>query len=660
MATPLTAQEKAKLSAAMAGFLPPPAAPVDLPTQYMSGAVELPTQYSGPAPMELPTQVIGPAPMAGPTELPTQYVGKGWLPNAPIANSAAEMFAAPAVAAPASPASQFTGALPAAPPVMGDASSVALLPGAPKPTKVDAPPVAVPKPVELAPQVFSGAPVGGPVASGGGPKGYAPASLGPPKPMSQADKEASVLLPGEKKLFLDAQEAQSLDEVWESAKFDKRIEGQKKATLAYEEANAVQEQLQEEQQKKDQQFHAYAENMFAARQALADEISNTKIDPARFWQGEAGVGRAIIAGVAGIFGVLGAPATGGKNAAVEEINKAIDRDINAQVHDVETKKSGLAAKQNEYGLRVKMFGDERAARASFMADSYRLVAKKIDVIAQQTSNEEQKLEASRLSDYYLGRAKLANDQFDVNLERMLAAKREAAAKAAAAAGASMQAKLDEERKYWRGVAGEGFKKTLTENPGSNLVFGTGGQPIGVVDPAGKLIYQPAMPGGGKGPAPINIVVGHDPTGVPIMGPAKVPVSPAAGEDYVKRIEALSKATGALVGMEALRKKNSGGALVASPEDKAKAKAFMRDLFTGSKTLGENSDKDAERILETLPDPLAVDPKASVMGGQTYTDALIAQHKAKIEAEVKRLNDQLFQGAPTSGGIPSIGAPVKAP
>lgn len=70
----------------------------------------------------------------------------------------------------------------------------------------------------------------------------------------------------------------------------------------------------------------------AADEKLAESFRNTTINPDRYWQSKS-TGAKIQAGIGMLLGGLGSGMTGGPNLAVEAINKAVERDMEAQRAD---------------------------------------------------------------------------------------------------------------------------------------------------------------------------------------------------------------------------------------------------------------------------------------------------------------------------------------
>ena len=103
-------------------------------------------------------------------------------------------------------------------------------------------------------------------------------------------------------------------------------------------------------------------------QAAIDDFSNTTIDPGRLY-GNMSTGTRIASGIALALGAFGAAASGGQNMAMQVIDKAIERDIDAQKANLDTKKSVITAKRGMYDDFMKMLGNEDAAK---LAEEIRL------------------------------------------------------------------------------------------------------------------------------------------------------------------------------------------------------------------------------------------------------------------------------------------------
>lgn len=89
----------------------------------------------------------------------------------------------------------------------------------------------------------------------------------------------------------------------------------------------------------------------------ADEIGATKLDAHRLWNNRS-TGDKVLAGI-GLF--LGAFGSGG-NKAVDVINTAINKDIDAQKTDIQSKKDAYSAQAGIYRDMLSTFKDENAAR----------------------------------------------------------------------------------------------------------------------------------------------------------------------------------------------------------------------------------------------------------------------------------------------------------
>jgi hypothetical protein len=90
------------------------------------------------------------------------------------------------------------------------------------------------------------------------------------------------------------------------------------------------------------------------------EVVNFKIDPKRFYKG---TGSAIASAIAVALGEFGSKLAGGPNTALSIINRAVDRDIDAQKTELQNLKYGASAAGNAYKRLLDRHGDaEKAER----------------------------------------------------------------------------------------------------------------------------------------------------------------------------------------------------------------------------------------------------------------------------------------------------------
>lgn len=126
-----------------------------------------------------------------------------------------------------------------------------------------------------------------------------------------------------------------------------------------------------------------------------NEVREMKIDPDRFYK-RLGTGGTILAAIAGAMGTFGATLGGGQNAALAIINNAIDRDIEAQRSEIQSKKDGVVLDQNALARMQSVYQDEiQALNAAkmMMLENAKL---KVQSLAQQTSNQTAKQNAAQL------------------------------------------------------------------------------------------------------------------------------------------------------------------------------------------------------------------------------------------------------------------------
>lgn len=180
--------------------------------------------------------------------------------------------------------------------------------------------------------------------------------------------------------------------------FEAQIEAQKKLQETAAKAQIEQAQVQEGlnrqldminyersliEEKKQQ-----AINEFDAKYAdTMNQLQNAKIDPDRFYGGS--VGKRVLAGIAIALGQFGAGLQGGgRNAALDIINKAIDDDIAAQKEGIQ--KLGMQASlQRQFMSDIRSrFADQDQAQLVQKAAAIEMAQNKIGQITSRVTNEQ--------------------------------------------------------------------------------------------------------------------------------------------------------------------------------------------------------------------------------------------------------------------------------
>lgn len=298
----------------------------------------------------------GGAPQAAPVMVQT---AAGPAPDAPADQGAQ---GAPAVTPPPAPAP----VAPAAPPPLAPMAAQMGAAGAPAPRPVGAPP----------------RPTSGPA---GGP---------PPKPREppmvlkgRSITREGMMLPG----TIDAQSAAA------EAEAGAKVEGvEAKASRGQLEADIVGKASEIEKgyglqnaETRRGGLLAY-DNMLRARARLLQDVEESKIDSGRFWKNAEAAGQAA-AGLGIIAGSIGAAMTGSgaRNLALETIERAIDRDVQEQVADID-KKRYQATELTKFGEDVRRFwGEDKIAvsnelRAAHLGEQ----ARAAEALAKITTDKE--------------------------------------------------------------------------------------------------------------------------------------------------------------------------------------------------------------------------------------------------------------------------------
>lgn len=105
------------------------------------------------------------------------------------------------------------------------------------------------------------------------------------------------------------------------------------------------------------------ENVAKMQQLTKDVNDASNIDPAKFWDNKGTLAR-VVGAIGVALGGFVAARTGGPNLALEQIERAIDRDVDAQKARLAAARGKLDEQRGIYAAMRQQFGDERMADAA--------------------------------------------------------------------------------------------------------------------------------------------------------------------------------------------------------------------------------------------------------------------------------------------------------
>ena len=130
-------------------------------------------------------------------------------------------------------------------------------------------------------------------------------------------------------------------------------------------------------------------------EAMNQSVMDQRIDPARFYTANRGAGLGAAASVA--LGVLGQGLNPNlQNTAMVIIDRAIDRDIQAQVTDLANQQRGVQTARNLYGDMLRTFQEEGAAREAVRGMYLAEMERRIEALAAQSRSAAETRSANRL------------------------------------------------------------------------------------------------------------------------------------------------------------------------------------------------------------------------------------------------------------------------
>ena len=165
-----------------------------------------------------------------------------------------------------------------------------------------------------------------------------------------------------------------------------------------EEASRKQAEYDNELKRVRDERNAYENDFMKRREELVKEVDKAgDINPNRYWENKS-TGNKISASIGIALGAIGSAMTGqGGNKALDIIQNAIDRDIDAQKANANKAQQRLQNQDSIFNLALKKYGDQETAMLAARSEALSRVELQIKAQANQSQSKEAKAKADLLS-----------------------------------------------------------------------------------------------------------------------------------------------------------------------------------------------------------------------------------------------------------------------
>lgn len=351
---------------------------------------------------------------------------------------------------------------------------------------------------------------------------------------------------------------------------------------AQEEAAARIEQDEAIFQQQKQEMEAELVNRRKEMDGLRTEIAATKIDPQNYFSSQPTWAKVLSLISVGIGG-FASGWSGGRlqNTALQQLNEAIDRDIEAQKANLATKRGALAESQSLYGMARQRLGDDQQA---FLFAKSRQLEKASDAASRleaEGRTQDVRLRAREVAGKLREMAAATENQImALNYNDFVRRQEEARRKAAAASPAAMQ---ERERKARIAAMKEelGLRKMQAETAKLEMEAGGG---VGMGKQPEERIVQLGQRGEEQFLAPTT------------KAADELATRQAAATDFANTVEALKSAA---------RSGYLPGGVTATSRDINALHATAASQLARSQAGGRTTEQDEQRAAAILPKPAAL-------------------------------------------------------
>lgn len=156
------------------------------------------------------------------------------------------------------------------------------------------------------------------------------------------------------------------------------------------------QKMQAENMAKQQEHTARLETVRNRLEQQADTLAKSDVDPNRLYRNQDTASQIAAGFAVGLGGLAQGLAGLKENPAIATIDRAIDRDIDAQKLDIEKKRSAVSATGTLYGQMMEQFRDERTATEATRMMLLKTTEMKLQKIAAGTRSDEVRANAMQM------------------------------------------------------------------------------------------------------------------------------------------------------------------------------------------------------------------------------------------------------------------------
>lgn len=256
------------------------------------------------------------------------------------------------------------------------------------------------------------------------------------------------------------------------------VKGQEDTATAINTRLTDEQEMMKRRDAMQQQAYQTAQKAYDDLQARNKALGETNIDPDRKWKNLTGGGKALT-GVAMLLGglsqgmLVNAGAKGASNPAIDMWQRDVDRDIQAQVHDIQNKKDAIQTEGNVIAKKYAVEGDMVGYQTTKNLEAWQTVSHQIDSYAATTKSEQAKANLDKAKLVIDGKVDEARNQLQDYAYGKMQQREQQAAAAAQAQAARVEKTRQEVRELTKQlVQGDANRLPMSLEDAQRLAYST--------------------------------------------------------------------------------------------------------------------------------------------------------------------------------------------